>query len=160
MNDYDSKTLMRLIKHGLFSEKGCFCWTGPYDKDGYGITSYNQPDKSKKTVKVHRLFWTLINGTIPKEYFICHACDNPKCFNLEHLFLGTAKENCEDRERKGRGKRIFGEKNHSASLCAKDVLQIRKLYSEGLRVCDLVRMFNILQPTITKIVHRKRWKHI
>jgi hypothetical protein len=79
---------------------GCWEWQGSRDKDGYGILCVN-----RKNVRAHRLIWELFNGTIPKGYCICHNCpngDNPSCVRLEHLFLGTYKDNAQDMVRKGR----------------------------------------------------------
>lgn len=160
MNDYDAHTLFRIIKKGKFSSRGCLEWQGPYDKNYYGVTAYIRKDDLNKLWKVHRLIWHLLKGKIDEEKFICHACDNPKCFNINHLFLGTPKENSIDRENKGRGKRILGEENSSSKITEKDVLLIRKMHSEGVRVCELTKIFNLLQPTVSKIVNRKRWKHI
>ena len=36
------------------------------------------------------------------DIFVCHTCDNPKCCNPHHLFLGTALDNHLDALAKGR----------------------------------------------------------
>jgi len=43
----------------------------------------------------------LLETTIPKGHMIhvCHACNNSKCSNPEHLYWGTASENRRDRVR-------------------------------------------------------------
>lgn len=163
LSDYDKRKLFQLIKKGKFNESDCFEWTGPYDKNGYGITTYSI-NKKKKTWKVHRLIHFLINGEIPDGIFVCHACDNPKCFNLCHIFLGTPKQNSRDRDKKKRDgglmRNQFGENNRMAKLNEITVLEIRKLYNKGTRICELARIFNLPNPTISKIVHSLRWKHI
>jgi len=160
-SEYEQTKLFELIKKGKFNLNNCFEWDGPFDKNNYGITTLTI-EKSKKTWKVHRLMYYLLLGDIPDGMLVCHACDNPKCFNLCHLFLGTAKDNSQDREQKGRGRtqNQQGELNASSILDNKTVLLIRKMYAEGTRVCELVKIFNLNQPTVTKIVHRKRWIHI
>ena len=157
----NNEKLFQIIKLGKFSETNCFEWIGSKDKNGYGIHVFKATDNKGKTWKVHRLIWHLLNGKIPEKMLICHACDNPCCFNINHLYIGTSKDNSQDREKKGRGKvRKIGEDNPQAILTECLVLLIRKKYQEGIRVCDLVREFNIKQPTISKIIHRKRWQHL
>jgi len=53
-------------------------------------------------VPTHRFAWELANGPIPEGMFVCHKCDNPPCCNVDHLFLGTPKENTTDMVNKGR----------------------------------------------------------
>jgi hypothetical protein len=44
----------------------------------------------------------MINGDIPEGMGVLHKCDNPPCINIDHLFLGTNKDNIDDRVSKGR----------------------------------------------------------
>jgi hypothetical protein len=78
-----------------------------------------------KRVAVHRLAWEFSNGEIPQGMFVCHRCDNPKCFEVSHLFLGTAADNMADKIAKGRGRggRVTGTMNHNhgnSAVRAKD----------------------------------------
>ena len=58
---------------------------------------------------VHRLVWMQDNGHT--DLFICHACDNPRCVNIDHLYAGTHAQNMSDMTERGRAK------NQKKSAC-------------------------------------------
>lgn len=55
-----------------------------------------------KIRKAHRVMWEIHRGDIPEGKMVLHRCDNPRCVNPAHLFLGSAKENQQDSVEKGR----------------------------------------------------------
>lgn len=75
----------------------CWEWQRGTNSKGYGAVKIQN-----KTYSAHRVSWTLFNGDIPEGMFVCHHCDNPKCVNPEHLFIGTQKDNMQDKCKKGR----------------------------------------------------------
>lgn len=89
----------------------CWEWKGAINNVGYGMFREN----NDKMVTAHRKSYELHKGEIPKGMCICHSCDNPKCVNPDHLWLGTIKDNIDDMIRKGRNK--FVNDNMPKSTC-------------------------------------------
>lgn len=75
----------------------CVEWKGFINRSGYGSTYYQGV-----RITVHRMIWRLKRGPIPNGMYVLHSCDNKKCYNVDHLFLGSAKDNHDDAVRKGR----------------------------------------------------------
>lgn len=98
----------RLSKRQAKRDTGCIEYTG--QRGVYGHIEYR-----RKTYLTHRVSWILERGPIPDGMLVCHKCDNPLCINIEHLFLGTYKDNTQDMLKKGRGNwdHMRGDKHHS-----------------------------------------------
>lgn len=79
----------------------CWEWTGCIGDDGYGKTH-----AFGKIMRAHRLSYILHIGEIEEGLMVLHRCDNTKCLNPSHLFLGTGKDNGADmvmKERQAKG---------------------------------------------------------
>jgi hypothetical protein len=90
VDSYDAEVLRRIRqKLAITPERGCWEWTGYKLSDGYGQVGYRG-----KVVRVHRLVFELMVGTIPPGKQLDHyACDNPPCCNPAHLRPATNREN-------------------------------------------------------------------
>ena len=91
--------LKRLFSRSVITEIGCMEWVGCYNKNGYGYAGvWGIVDTVPR--HIYRLIHQI--KVLPKGSYICHHCDNRKCINPDHLFIGTQKENMMDCSRKGR----------------------------------------------------------
>lgn len=72
----------------------CWLWIGhtntkrfPYGKFGF----------KGKYFLAHRVSWEIHNNKkIPNGLLACHKCDNPRCVNPSHIFIGTYSDNTRD----------------------------------------------------------------
>jgi hypothetical protein len=54
-----------------------------------------------------------------------------------------------------------GEQHHDAKLTDRDVRHIRAVYDEGIvTMTYLADVFGVNRETISRIVHRKTWRHL
>lgn len=139
------------------TSQGCWEWQGYVSTSGYGITK--DYDRIKKNISVHRLSYLTFISEITEGLCVCHECDNRKCCNPQHLWIGTHHENSQDCLKKGRnsGGQPGGEKNPASKLNEEKVLQIRRLAKSGVYQREIAKKFSISQATANQIINRKLW---
>lgn len=127
----------------------CWIWTAAASTLGYGRFA----DGSRKTWLATRMSWKLYNGELPDELGVLHKCDNPRCVNPEHLFLGSQQDNADDMKRKDRQSR--GEHRHNAKLTWK---QVREIRSSSDPAKEIAPKFGVSKATVWMIRSNKIWK--
>lgn len=154
-------TAERFMKWFVKDVSGCWNWIGStIGKSGHG--QFRIGDRS---VVASRAAWMIFRGEIPGDdsaygtMFVCHSCDNPKCVNPDHLFLGSHQDNVLDKMNKGRHRYgiSLGEKHGNAKLDEAKVIYIRE---SGKTQQELASEFGVAQASIWAILARKTWKHV
>ena len=135
-------------------ENGCLEWQGWADRSGYGRINING-----KGVYAHRLAYELAIGPIG-DLKVLHKCDNPRCCNPEHLFLGTMRDNMQDMVKKGRHNTCSGSKHGRARLTEAQVLEMRSKAGQGASAKDLASEYGVSRNQVYSILNRTRWTHI
>jgi|CXWL01.1.fsa_nt_gi hypothetical protein len=140
--------------------KYCWEWNGTINNYGYGVMYQYRA----KRILAHRMSWIIYKGEIPDDKCILHKCDNRRCVNPDHLFLGSRDDNNKDMVSKGRhnpyGSRTgktAGEQHGGSKLTEKDVKMIRNSDQSG---SELARQLGVSKTTICDIKKRRIWRHI
>lgn len=138
---------------------GCWEWIAFCDRYGYGRFLLDG-----KATSAHRIsaYWHGILPTLQSALYVCHRCDNPKCVNPDHVFVGTPKDNASDMMKKNRHARTSqpGSKHGMSKLTEDDVLKIRLLRATGLTHRKIAEQFGVSSSMVTYILNGKNWKHI
>lgn len=158
------------------------CWEWPMSKNrqtGYGQFVVRIGGKSK-LLTAHRVSHEIFLGFIPDGMDVCHKCDNRKCFNPAHLFVGYAADNMSDMVEKGRsgqrGPRPEGwihpsklrpecvrRGNNSASAKINEetaILIADSLRNSGLSMVDIAKKYCAPYSTVTTIKYGVAWGHV
>jgi hypothetical protein len=115
----------------------CIEWTGHRNNCGYGC-------RSRRTGAglVHRQAWIDAHGSIPPGMEVMHLCNNPACYNVEHLRLGTHRENLQ----------------MAAKLTTRQVIAIRHMHRCGMTQRKVAEFFGVSSQQVSKIVRGLQWK--
>ncbi len=133
-------------------ENGCWLWTAyvmPWRSTqisgGYGRFRYKG-----RMWMAHRWSYNYFVGLIPNNLLVCHTCDNRKCVNPYHLFLGSYQDNMDDMVKKKR-------QNSPTKLTDKDIINIRIDARTG---SEIAKDYNVTKCHINQIKSKMYWKNI
>ena len=102
--------ITRIKENSVQIDSGCIEWTATKNNKGYGLIHFalQWGDGHKSSMPAHRAHYMAHYNVILSRYeFVCHKCDNPSCVNIDHLFLGSPKDNVRDKLAKGRNAKNY-----------------------------------------------------
>lgn len=144
----------RAVKH----PSGCWDWIGSLQANGYACVSFGW-----KKMLAHRFSYTVFVGPIPDGMCVLHKCDNRRCTNPKHLFLGTLDDNNKDMWTKGRGKTWKtppGERCPTSKLTDLQVERIREALARGDTKISIAKKFGVSKSCIKSIHSGRTWGHL
>lgn len=135
-------------------DKTNYCWNyiGSLTRQKYGRFG-------RKRAVAHRLSYAIHFGVDPGDLFVCHRCDNTRCVNPDHLFLGTHQQNMDDMRKKGRDNYndsglIRNERGLKSRFCKVDksiIKEIKRLYLDELMTArEIGEKLSLSKPTCLK----------
>lgn len=157
MYDYTSKDIIRFWEKVNIEKnsKDCWEWIASCRKDGYG--QFHIGGNHGNTIPSHRTAWEMTYGPIPDGLWVLHKCDNRKCCNPSHLYVGTRADN--ERDKIIRNRIVKGEDSKISKLSYKGVAQIREMYTSGdYTQQEIADIFNVCQSSISRIMSCETWK--
>jgi hypothetical protein len=156
--------MKRILERSLVDEDtGCWNWTGPTKGFGYGfLTSGSRSDGTRKTESTHRYSFRMAKGDIPEGACVLHRCDNPKCVNPDHLYIGDRKRNVRDMIERGRRASSKGEMNNNSVLTEHDISMIRSERAiNHTPYRKLAKKYGVKShKTIMQICSGELWGHV
>ena len=126
------------------TQSACIEHPGKPRPNGYVRITVNY-----KSWYAHRYMWFYHFGEIPAGFDVCHKCDNRRCHNIEHLFLGTRKDNMQDAKQKGRI--ATGFRLPQSKLSESDKKDIVNLAKQGIYYKDIAKLFGISRTRAGRI---------
>lgn len=144
--DVSGPVTKRFLKFFLIGDS-CWEWIGSLNKQGYGRFSVFK----NRVVSAHRIAYQIFKGKKDLDFLdVLHKCDNPKCVNPAHLYLGEDKANTDDRMIRER---------HNFKLNPEIAREIIEKYKTGLYTQkQLSSEYHVNQSQISRITTKQRWE--
>lgn len=154
LHDMESARSLIVARSEVDSRTGCWEWK-KYRQRGYGKINING-----RVRYAHRVSWWAHFGEIVYGFHVLHRCDNPRCVNPNHLYLGTDADNARDCVARGRKRPAVGERVGLAKISDADSVSIRKMAASGeISNRGIAKLFGVSHTAIDYVVNGRTFKH-
>ena len=153
----------RLIRRRSIDSRGCWNWIGRKNAGGYGIICMRSLGVKSPDRLVHRVAMATWRGfDLSSALKVLHHCDNPSCFNPDHLFVGTQQDNLADCGAKGRRRGPQGERHPKAKLTESDIVSIKSLAASAMGFRAIKRHLGlpVTEQQVGIVARGKQWLHL
>lgn len=128
----------------------CIEWQKARTRAGYGVVAVG-----RLTKYVHRLEMEKHLGRqLSSQEIVLHSCDNPACYNIEHLGVGSQADNVADAVAKGRIAR--GNGLPQTRFSDGDIAEMREMSAQGISQIDIARRFGAHQSYVSQVIAGNR----
>ena len=134
--------LLRRLTPG--KPEDCWEWQGSTNAKGYGFITATEINEQL----AHRVAYRLWVGDIPEGLCVLHKCDNRKCCNPSHFFLGDNADNTRD---------MVNKRRQRHKLSEDDVREIRDRNNSLKFLCE---KFSITNSMISLVRRKKVYTYV
>ena len=150
MNRYDENFEKRFWNNvDIKSKDECWNWKLSICGSGYGQVRVSKPTRSK--VNTHRVAYELFFEHIPQGAHVLHRCNNRRCVNPNHLYLGTQSNNTDDYM-----KESGWHNKYNTKFNEKDVSLMKRFKLAGFTYNLIGELFGQYGIGVAKLINERR----
>ncbi len=142
----------------------CRLWQGAVDKYGYGKKKVKyQRDGPWESDKIHRWVLNQLRAVrLRPDQVVLHLCDQPLCYRVDHLKVGTIADNNADMLAKGRASAppvniLKGEKHGMSKLTRAAVEVLWEMHERGASQVEIGRALGVSRTTVRRVLRGLSW---
>lgn len=88
--------------------------------------------------------------------YVCHKCDNRKCVNPNHLYIGTARSNVQDILDPSRERMT----DRTTTITYEQACEVSERLKKGESVRTVSKCFGVSELVVLNVARGRNWKHL